>query len=97
VIDNQGFYDANVYFLIAHDGMPQRLGIVTGNSTHRYALTGPNIRPGYTIILYAKTVGEGQEYRSDELTIFAGTGMRWTLLPKGHDIMVPLPSKAATE
>lgn len=95
LVENHGFYDATVYLASANGQAIRRLGIVTGNSSQRYALTGPQIRPGNAIAFYAKTIGEGQQYHSGLLVIFAGARMRWVLQPHGYDLLVPLVSKAA--
>lgn len=89
VVDNKGFYDANVY-VYADGSVVRRLGTVDGNSARRFALVGRQFAPGGTVSLYAKTIAEGRVYWSGEFSISDGAGLKWTLESQGHEWLIPL-------
>lgn len=90
-IVNNTFYDANVYVL-THDAVVRRLGTVEGYSRRTFVLTGPQAAPGAQLALYARTIGEGREFRSDVVMIFLGKGLQWELEASGLEWLNPKSS-----
>lgn len=88
---NNTFYDANVYVL-THDAVVRRLGTVEGYSRRTFVLTGPQAAPGAQLALYARTIGEGREFRSDVVMIFLGKGLQWELEASGLEWLNPKSS-----
>jgi hypothetical protein len=91
-VDNQDFSDADVYVLYG-DAVIQRLGTVTGLAGATFRLRRANLGP--QIAFYARTIGAGTVYRSEEITIPPGVGLHWQIGPqKGASWLYP---QAATQ
>jgi len=79
-VDNQDFYDVDVYILNG-ESVVRHLGQVTGNSSATFTLRGAGSL-GSQIALYARAIGSGTVYRSGPTDIIPGLGLQWKLGPQ---------------
>lgn len=93
---NNNFYDADVY-VVAGDAVVRRLGTVDGNSVRTFVLVGAQAAPGAQLAFYARTIGEGREYRSGVVMVLIGNGVQWILEPHGLDWLSDRPPPAKAE
>ena len=78
-VDNQGFYDASVY--ATRDGVTvSKIGTVGGNSRETFVF--PRAVLGSQIAMYARTIGEGREFRSGVTQLMPGAWLVWRLGPQ---------------
>lgn len=79
LVDNKDYYDFDVYVLTAEGGAIRRVGIAAGLSKTTFLLTGASVASGRQIVFYARSRMSGVEFNSEEMTVYAGLGIRWVL------------------
>jgi hypothetical protein len=76
-VTNHNFLDVTVFVL--HDGVRQRIGLVTGSSTQSFTLPGRMVAVSHELALLGDVVGSPAVVRTETLIVQPGQRIEWTL------------------
>lgn len=96
-VDNQTFYDFDVYVLTADGGLVRHIGTVTSTSKLQFMLSGTLVRGSQHFRLYARSRLAGIEMHSEDFTVYAGLGLQWTLERPGASWLSVYQLRTATQ
>jgi hypothetical protein len=77
IVQNHNWSDVRVYLL--HDGISERVGLVTAASTGSFVLPGRYFASMGGIQLQASAIAGDQVYTTETLTVHPGDAITWTL------------------
>lgn len=71
-VENQGYFDVNVYLLRTGNAIGRRLGTVTGNSSRNFSFADIDLQPGGRLQVNARAIGSRAAWNSPVLAISPG-------------------------
>ena len=76
-IQNHHWSDARIYLL--HDGISERLGLVTATTTHTFIILHRRLGPAGLFQLQADPVGGTSVFTSELISVQPGQAVTWSL------------------
>ncbi len=80
LVNNQRFYDMNIY-VVQSGGSRVRLGTTTGNSSARFTIPSFVVGIGTTLRFIADPIGPSGTSRSEEISVQPGDAVQLTITP----------------
>jgi hypothetical protein len=86
VVENRGFYDANVYAVRSAGSSGARIGTINGNTTKIFRVRDSDLQAGGLMVLQVRAIGGRTSWTSPALLVDTRSVARLDIVSSGTDL-----------